>query len=544
MKKIVFVVAFFLVIFAFSSFCEEITISVGDFKVESDNPSYKYLGKGISRLVASELRNSGNIRLIEREQLLQLLKEQEFSVSDLADQEKSIKIGKMLSAKYVVLGEIIDMVAKILTSARLINVETGEIVWQGEVTEKLETYDYIGAYFAKSILTKLGSKVDVEIAVKVNKKEEKSKDAVIDLSDGIDAYDKGDTTTAKKELESAKKLDPENRTVSFYLAKLITNTSKFKVIIEPYFQYQNPAYLGIIRNGRLHTSLSGSLVDERFKNTWDGLTVLPNNDVLSEGENRGSVGYYFPCGENLGLGIESITFWTGESVSNSSSDIYRSERFGLGGLVSAGYKIGDSFSIGLGTALFNDNYEALPQNPLGSWFAALHPAYSITLGFLYRNDDESFIFDTYLGYSNATTDRFDYTTLSSSKKNVPLYWENTATFALNEKHTFIIIKQLNDISFDRTYYNGRLMPAIENFFFDWLSLRLGVEGSFVRLNSVPDYGLGVLGGVTLRIIDWGLDVDLNLTYRRRPSRIIEDTMYKNDVLFNIDFTWNNTGAAR
>jgi curli biogenesis system outer membrane secretion channel CsgG len=72
-----------------------VTLSVSDFPVESENSSYTHIGKGISRMVAIELRKSKSVRLIEREQLNKILEEQEFSLSDIASQDNQIKIGKL-----------------------------------------------------------------------------------------------------------------------------------------------------------------------------------------------------------------------------------------------------------------------------------------------------------------------------------------------------------------------------------------------------------------------------------------------------------------
>lgn len=52
-----------------------VTLSVSDFSVESENPSYIHIGKGISSLVSIELRKSRNLKLIEREQLNKILAE-------------------------------------------------------------------------------------------------------------------------------------------------------------------------------------------------------------------------------------------------------------------------------------------------------------------------------------------------------------------------------------------------------------------------------------------------------------------------------------
>ena len=87
---------------------QQIAVSVSDFKVESDDPAHKYLGKGLSRLVASELRKSARLKLLEREQMMRILAEQEFSLSDMANTESQVKVGMLVSADRIVFGQIIS----------------------------------------------------------------------------------------------------------------------------------------------------------------------------------------------------------------------------------------------------------------------------------------------------------------------------------------------------------------------------------------------------------------------------------------------------
>ena len=52
---------------------EEIVLSVQDFTVESERQEYTHIGKGVSRLVAMELRKAENITIVEREKLKKVL---------------------------------------------------------------------------------------------------------------------------------------------------------------------------------------------------------------------------------------------------------------------------------------------------------------------------------------------------------------------------------------------------------------------------------------------------------------------------------------
>lgn len=64
------------------------------------------VGKGITTLLITKLVNDGTFTVIERQILDQILKEQNFSVSDRADQSSAIKIGKLLSVDAIIVGTV------------------------------------------------------------------------------------------------------------------------------------------------------------------------------------------------------------------------------------------------------------------------------------------------------------------------------------------------------------------------------------------------------------------------------------------------------
>lgn len=64
------------------------------------------VGKGITTLLITKLVNDGTYSVVERQILDQILKEQNFSVSDRADQSTAIKIGKLLSVDAIVVGTV------------------------------------------------------------------------------------------------------------------------------------------------------------------------------------------------------------------------------------------------------------------------------------------------------------------------------------------------------------------------------------------------------------------------------------------------------
>jgi TolB-like protein len=548
MKRRIMLVVAFLVVLSTGVLAESRPLAIADFAIHSDNPNYKYIGKGISEMIAVELRKSPGIELIEREQRTQILEEMAFALSDLADSDQQLELGKLLAAGYIVFGEIIDMGREVLISLRMIDVQSGEIVWNEKLTEKLSKYDYISGYFAGSILTYLDVGISKTTAAKTEQSKEKSEDVVVALSRAIDHYDKQETEQAKEELSVAKRLDPRSEATAYYLAKLVVNTTKFKVLLEPYFSYQNPAFLGIIRTDSIH--FSGTVPPAySFANInrmqIDGLnmTSFADNKYINESVWGGSTGYAFPIGSKLGMRVDiaeagiSDRPWEGEYDSGLTNS-----RNAIGAVVDLGYALTERWSAGLGAGVFSRS--KVDEGPLAAFRAPDKAVVSGNLGILYRKEDESLIFDTRLGINNDTYDVIDVETLNVTEETMtPMLWENTLTLSFNERNTFLIVKQINNVCYDRVYYYATLLPAVEHFLAKWISLRSGLEGSLSLLNDSLMFGYGLLGGVTFRNIKRGFEMDLNVTYRMRPSRAVEELLYP-DLVVLLNLTWNDLFVSR
>ena len=121
------------------------------------------VGKGITDLLVTDLVNNGSFSLIERKALDKLMAEQNFSNSNRADPTSAAKIGKLLGVDAIVVGSITEFgneskktnlggmggnwhgfglgnlghsnsKANVAVTARLINVDTGEILAVAEGT--------------------------------------------------------------------------------------------------------------------------------------------------------------------------------------------------------------------------------------------------------------------------------------------------------------------------------------------------------------------------------------------------------------------------
>jgi len=95
-----------------------------------DKDNFDALQKGIAGLMISDLAANAAVRVVERDELQKLLDEQNLGAAGTGrvDPPTAAKIGKLVGARYVVTGVFIDFYGDFRLDARLINVETSEIV--------------------------------------------------------------------------------------------------------------------------------------------------------------------------------------------------------------------------------------------------------------------------------------------------------------------------------------------------------------------------------------------------------------------------------
>ncbi len=115
----------------------------------------------------SELHRHKRMRLIERERMDAILKEQELSATGLTDSNRAIKLGKLLNVDAVMLGSIAsvssahspDKTLAVVMSARVISVNTGEILSTAQTTSNVDEVKFETAH------TDTPAKLDANVAL-------------------------------------------------------------------------------------------------------------------------------------------------------------------------------------------------------------------------------------------------------------------------------------------------------------------------------------------------------------------------------------------
>ena len=106
--------------------------------------NFDALERGIAGMMISELSRNPAARVVEREQITQLLGEQNLGAQGRIDSATISRIGKVTGARYMVMGTFVDFYGDFRIDVRLVNTETSEIVkTESDIAQRDHLFDLI-----------------------------------------------------------------------------------------------------------------------------------------------------------------------------------------------------------------------------------------------------------------------------------------------------------------------------------------------------------------------------------------------------------------
>ena len=106
-----------------------------------DRADYDALGRGIADFMITDLAGNPTLRVVERQAIDALIKEQDLGQTNRVDVETAVKLGKLLQARYMVLGGFVASPnGTVDLTARAVEVETSRIVHVDAVKGKTDAF--------------------------------------------------------------------------------------------------------------------------------------------------------------------------------------------------------------------------------------------------------------------------------------------------------------------------------------------------------------------------------------------------------------------
>jgi TolB-like protein len=148
-----------LIVFkSFFCFSQQIKVAIVDFDNTSGIAKYDGLGKAMSSMLISDIEanvSPKRLQLVERSQINKILKEQNFQKTSSVDKASTVKMGKLLGVKYLLVGDIFVLNDALVINSRLVDTETGDIKFTEKKEGKLAQWLFLKTSLAKGLATSI-----------------------------------------------------------------------------------------------------------------------------------------------------------------------------------------------------------------------------------------------------------------------------------------------------------------------------------------------------------------------------------------------------
>jgi TolB-like protein len=167
---------------------------------DAEAEDFAALEVGLQIMLTTELSQNGALRLVERSAIQDLLAEQDLAVQGRVDASTAAEIGRLVGARYMVLGSFVDIFEQMRMDARIVDVETGELLRARGIQEEREEIYQIVIDLAAAITEGLElPELDAEVAEE-RRDQELPIEAVTLFSRAVRFGDAGRTDEAREML--------------------------------------------------------------------------------------------------------------------------------------------------------------------------------------------------------------------------------------------------------------------------------------------------------------------------------------------------------
>ncbi len=174
-----------------------------------DAENFEALRVGLQQILMTELARNPAMRVVERSQLNALIAEQDLGAGGRVDPETAAQVGRIIGAKFMVVGGFVDWFGDFRLDARIVDCETSEIITAiGLREQREELYQLI-----VDLTGRLTSDVRLPSLEIEEQIEEQAREIPVDaltlFSRAVFFEDRGDSERAKEFYARASQLFPD-----------------------------------------------------------------------------------------------------------------------------------------------------------------------------------------------------------------------------------------------------------------------------------------------------------------------------------------------
>ncbi len=182
-------------------------VNGGSYGLEAED--FQAFEVGLQQMLITELSMNSGLRLVERGRIRDLIQEQDLGASGRVDANTAARIGELVGAKYMILGGFVDWYSDLRIDARVVDVETSEIIKTQRVRDDRENMYDIVVELANAMTRGLNLPALSTQAFNERREREVPEEAVRLYTKGLLYQDRGDTERAAELFSQAQRVFPE-----------------------------------------------------------------------------------------------------------------------------------------------------------------------------------------------------------------------------------------------------------------------------------------------------------------------------------------------
>lgn len=201
----------FLIAIVFALHTHAKTIAISYFDNSSGDAKYNALSKGIADMLITDLSKVKGVTIVEREKLEKLIQEIKLGQSKYFDQATAQKLGKGLGAQNILTGSFYVLDNVIRLDARLIDVQTGGVIFAEQVSGNKNNFFALHQQLANLLAKNINVPYSPDLSGLYKAGEEVTLKEVVNYSNALELQDVGMSNDAKQILEKTIKENPKFR---------------------------------------------------------------------------------------------------------------------------------------------------------------------------------------------------------------------------------------------------------------------------------------------------------------------------------------------
>jgi TolB-like protein len=186
------------------------TIAILNFQSNTGDASIDaMLSTGAAETIISDLSMIQEIIVVERTRIVEVMQEIELGMTGIIDDKTAQQAGKLIGVQYILMGHWQKFGDQFRVNARLVEVETGNIVVSIKETGNENRVFDLQDSISEQILANLQITISESDKAKIHKRETVSIEAYQEFSKGLMEYDKGNLTATNYHMQKSLEYDPD-----------------------------------------------------------------------------------------------------------------------------------------------------------------------------------------------------------------------------------------------------------------------------------------------------------------------------------------------